>query len=445
MHVNRRRFFFLSSAAGVAAGLGVPGRARAVSPGEKIVLGVIGVRGRGGALAEYLAGRPDAEVAYVCDVDEGALGACAANVERVCGRRPKAVADFRRILDAPDVHAIVNATPDHWHAIPVIMACQAGKDSYVEKPASHNLFEGRKMVEASRKYGRVVQLGTQNRSAPYMREAIDYIRSGGLGEVNFVRVVNLKDAGTTPVRPDGDPPAGVDYDAWLGPAPLRPFNPSRFHGGWYYQWDYSGGDLINDGVHQVDIARWIVGQDAPRYTSSTGGRNYEDARETPDVQVVTWQFEGVTVVFEMTLRTPYMVKIPLEIRDGDAFPDWTFCTEKLEIFGTKGLMILGRHGGGWQVFAPDHSVARQMYGRVPLAPHMDDFFESVRSRRAPNADILEGHRSTALCQLGNISYRLGGRRIEWDAATETIVGDPEADAMRKRPSWREPWVVKDEV
>ena len=323
--ISRRRFLKGSVGAGVAA-IAASRQKKSVSANDKIIVGVMGIRGRGYRLATAFAERPEVEVAYLSDVDSRLFDSRAKAVEAKQGRRPRTVQDVRRVLEDPDVDVLVNATPDHWHALGTIWACQAGKDVYVEKPASHNVWEGRKMVEAARKYKRVVQLGTQTRSAPYAKNAIEFIRSGKLGNIHFVRVLNRKDRGVLQDKPDQAPPKELDYDLWLGPAPERPYNENRYYGGtWNWQWDFSGGDIVNDGVHQLDVARWVVGQDYPKSVYTTGGIfHIKDCGETPDTQMVTFEYENLTMLFELTLWTPYMKKTAQEIRDSDLWPDWPF-------------------------------------------------------------------------------------------------------------------------
>ncbi len=357
------------------------------------------------------------------------------------GDSPAAAADV--LKHAPD--AVIVATPDHWHGLPTVLACQAGKDVYVEKPPSHNVWEGRKMVEAARKYNRVVQVGTQSRSAPYVVKALEYIRGGSLGKIPLCKVYNLKPGTFHREPPDSDPPDGVDYDMWLGPAPKRPFNRAHFHGGWHAYWAYSGGDMADDGVHQLDIARWLVGKGYPKAVHCSGGNfAFDDDREVPDTQVVTYDFEDLVMTFELTQYARYMSKTPGDVRMGDKFPYWPQNATRIELYGTKELMLMGRHGGGWQVFTKDGEVVAQEYGRFPDDPHKENFIECIRNRRLPNADIEEGHRSAILVHLGNISYRLGGRKLVFDAATETFVGDDEANALLKR-TYRQPYVIPDVV
>jgi len=465
--IHRRKFLVQvrKAGVGVAAGAAVltsTKSARPSSPNEKIVLGMVGIRGRGALLSMGFALRPDCEVAYLADVDDRWFGTAASAgymrftpphlavlpraeaVERAQGKAPKTVRDFRRVLDDKSVDAIVVATPDHWHALATIWGCQAGKDVYVEKPASHTPWEGRKMVEAARQHMRIVQLGTQSRSAPYMIEAKKYIADGKLGKIHLCRVYNQKLWRNSPPVPDADPPPELDWDMWSGPAQASKYNFNHWEH-WNHFWRYSGGDSINDSIHQYDLARWLCDVEYPKSVYSVGGRWAEQgAFETPDTQLAVYEFERLVMTFEMTLYTPYMIVADQELRDSDIFPHWPQNASRIEIFGSEALMVVGRHGMGWQVFGRPHQrqpvVIDQMYGRWPDEPHRDDFCDSIRTRRLPNADILQGHLSTLLPQYANISYRLGGRKLLVDPATETFTNSEEGNALLKR-EYREPWVV----
>jgi len=328
-----------------------------------------------------------------------------------------------------------------------VMACQAGKDMYVEKPASHSIWEGRKMVEAARKHGRVVQVGAQNRSNGNVARAIEYAHSEAFGDIHFVRVLNSKERITIGKKPDGPAPEGVDYDMWLGPAPQRPFNENHFHYAWHWFWNYSGGDIINDGIHQIDMARWLIGRKYPKSVVSGGGINFfQDDQETPDTHTVTWDYDGgLTMCFEQLLWAPYLKKTPLELRDIDGLPNWPFNGTRIEVYGTKQMMFVGRHGDGWQAFNADGQPVAGEPGEFTASntDHIDNFVDCIRTRKQPNADIEELHLSTLLSHYGNIAYRTG-RRQRIDAATEGFVDDAEANALVKR-EYRSPWVVPEEV
>jgi len=450
--LDRRQFLQQSTQAGIglaAAGtlLATARSARAVSANEKLVLAVVGLKGRGSALAPDFAARPDCEVAYIADVDTQWFGPRGQAVESAQGKAAQAVQDFRRALDDKAVDAVVIATPDHWHALATIWACQAGKHVYVEKPASHSPWEGRKMVEAARKYDRVVQVGTQNRSAPYNKSAKEYIASGKLGPVHYVRVFNQKGWSNVPAVADSTAPATLDYDMWTGPAPQAAYNTVE-HGSWNHFWKFSGGDIINDGVHQMDLARWLIGKEYPTSVYAAGARYKPGAFDTPDTQLATFEFDDLMMTFELTLNTPYMLKTDPEVRNSDMFPYWFQNATRIEIYGDEGMMVAGRHGGGWQVFGRPHQrepvVVAQEFGRFPDPEHKQDFCDAIRENRRPNADIEEGHKSTLLCQYANISYRLGGEKLSIDAASEKCVDNDRANALLKR-EYRGAYAVPEQV
>jgi predicted dehydrogenase len=449
---SRRAFLVGSARAGMGlatplTGLAPCGAARAAAS-ESLALAVVGVNGRGSVLARDFAARPDCRVAALADVDLDVAGRRSRLVEQAQGSAPKVVQDFRRVLDDKAIDAVVIATPDHWHALATVWACQAGKHVYVEKPASHSPWEGRKMVEAARKYRRVVQLGTQSRSAPYNRQAKEYIAAGRLGRIHLCKVFNQRLWPNPKPVPDRPAPSGLDWEMWLGPAPTRPYNPN-VHRGWNHLWDLSGGDIINDGVHQMDLARWLIGRDYPRSVHCTGGR-FDEAgfHETPDTQVAVYDFDGLVMTFELTLYTPYMTKTDLPMRNSDRYPYWPQNGTRIEIYGSDGLMVAGRHGDGWQVFGTPRDerpvVIAQGNGDFPDPEHKQDFVDAIRQGRRPSADIEDGHRSTLLCQYANISYRLGGQKLQIDPATEAITDCEAARAMSRRP-YRAPWVVPEVV
>ncbi len=444
--IDRRDFLkhsVLASAVG-AAGVSI----NAAGANERVVIGVMGCRGRGNFLAQEFAKRDDVEIRYICDVDSRVFPSRAENVKNICGNEPLCVKDFRRVLDDKEVVGIINATPDHWHALGTILACQAGKHVYVEKPTSHSIWESRKMIEAARKYKRIVQVGTQSRSGEYCQQAFDYIRSEAFGDVHFVRVLNSKVRGTIGKKPDQpNPPEGVDYDTWLGPAPSRPFNENHFHYAWHWFWNYSGGDIINDGIHQMDLARWMIDRKYPKSVTSAGGIHFfDDDQETPDTHTVNWDYDdGLTVAFEQTLWAPYMKKTPMDFRDTDNLPNWPFSGTRIEVYGTKQMMFLSRHGGGWEAFGSDGKSARIQPGRFSIMNtlHIANFIDCIRSGELPNADIEKVHYSTLMSHYGNIAYRTG-RRLHIDPKTEGFIDDDEANALVKR-TYRSPWVVPEQV
>ena len=456
MTLSHRRSFLAHSAQagmGLIAGSSLSA-ARGNPANDRVILAAIGLGGRGSALIDGFSTRSDVAFAYLCDLDPQRGVTTADLVAKRQGKAPKRVQDFRRVLDDKSVDAVVVATPDHWHGPATVFACQAGKDVYVEKPASHNIFEGRKMVEAARKYDRVVQVGTQTRSARYIRTALDYIHSGKLGAIHLVKVFNLKSGGAYSKGKDGPPPVGFDHDVWLGAAPRRPYNSQTFHGGWHAYWDFSGGDMADDGVHQLDVARWLIGKDFPSAVQASGGNlAFKDDREVPDTQLVSYDFGDLFMTFELTEWAPYMDKIAGDVRQGETthlFPYWPQCATRIELYGTKGLMYIGRHGGGWQVFGRAKTQSRpgeliaQDYGMVPEAAHKENFIHCIRTREKPHADIEEGHCSAALVHLANISTRLGGRKLTFDAKTASFPGDAEANRLLKRGN-HTPFSIPDEV
>jgi predicted dehydrogenase len=455
---SRRRFLDHSknAALGTAAGLTIlqnSRSARGAPAADKVILAAVGAGGRGTHLATHpewgFLCRGDCQYAYICDPDSKKAGARVDPFAAMqSGKKPKVVQDLRQVLEDKSVDAIVSATPDHWHALSTVWACQAEKDVYVEKPAHHSCWEGQQMVKAARKYKRVVQIGTQNRSAPYNHAARQYIADGKLGTINLCRIYNQKPPwGMTKKQPDGDPPTGLDWNIWNGPAPEHAYN-AGLHRTWHHLWRYSGGDIANDASHQIDLARMVLGVTYPKSVYSTGGRfatNPEElVAETPDTQVALYDFDGLLVSFELTLFGSYMLKTDGVVRESDMFPFWAQNSTRIEIFGTEGMMVIGRHGGGWQVFVRPKSrqpvVKDQMYGRFPDPPHKENFIQCIRSRNKPNADVLEGHRSALWTHYANISYRLGGQKIKIDPDTEQIVDNPDATKLFKR-TYRDPWVV----
>jgi predicted dehydrogenase len=390
---------------------------------ERVTLGIMGVNGRGRALAQGFASLPDAQIKYVCDVDSRVIPKVVAMVASKQGKEPEAIGDFRRILDDKGVDGLIVATPDHWHALATILACQAGKDVYVEKPCSHNVVEGRRMIEAARHYNRVVQVGTQRRSSPFFHETIAYLQSGKLGKIHMAKALNSQKRKDIGHLGDEPVPPGVDYDLWLGPAPRHAFNPNRFHYNWHWFWDYGTGDLGNDGVHHVDVARWGLGMTAPAAVSSGGGKfAFDDDQQTPDTQIATYQAGDALLIYEMRLWSPYGEN---GLENGNIF------------YGEHGYMVLG--DDGYKVYEKGDKLvdsAIKPKGRGE-SEHQANFVACIKSRARPNGDIEEGHRSAMFCHLGNIAQRVG-RTVRFDADDESIPHDPEAARLLSR-TYRDPW------
>ena len=407
---------------------------RVAGANRRVRVGLIGCGGMGsGDLRAAL--RLGAQCVALCDVDDNQSAQTRDRIAKEFTQTPELVTrDFRRVLDRNDIDAVIVGTPDHWHALPTVMACQAGKDVYVEKPLSLTIAEGRVMVNAARRYNRVVQMGTQQRSSTHFREAIDFVKSGALGKIRLVKTWAYQDwMGNIEPVPDSDPPPGVDYDMWLGPAPKRPFNKNRFHFNFRWYYDYSGGLMTDWGAHMIDIANWGMGVTAPRSATSVGGKFGfpEDAEETPDTQQALFEFDGFSMIWEHATaigQGPYM-------RDhGVAF------------HGNNGVLVVDR--GGWEVLPETETKGGRKAYRMIGQPrrggsgdfhlaHVRNFLECMDSRQRPNSDVEIGHNSMIACHLGNIAFRVG-RRVQWDAAGERVVGDPEAQKLVDKP-YRAPW------
>lgn len=362
---------------------------------------LVGLNGRGQSHLGNFAKRKDCDIVAVCDADESVgQKKGVENVEKARGNKPEFYQDIRKLLENKNIDVVSIATPNHWHALGAIWAIQAGKDVYVEKPVSHNVSEGRRIVDAARKHGKICQTGTQSRSASGTRELVSFIQSGGIGAVKLARGLCYKRRDTIGPRGTYEVPAAVDYDLWCGPAPKHALTRPRLHYDWHWQWDYGNGDLGNQGIHQMDLARWGLGQtDIGRSVVSYGGRvGYIDAGETANTQVSIHDYGDKTLVFEVR-------GLPTEgLRDA-----------KVGVIfeGTEGYAVLGSAGqgyGGGVIFDLEGKLVRKFERKGDEEQmHFGNFVDAVRSRKADglNADILQGHLSSALCHLGNISYRLG--------------------------------------
>jgi predicted dehydrogenase len=388
-------------AATIAATAGSTGRAwaepsrpsdRTVGPNDKIRLAVLGVRGRGRDHLHGYTRLGDVTIAALCDPDQNVV-APALKIVTSAGRpEPKVVQDLRRIMDDPEIDAVSIATPNHWHALAAIWAMQAGKDVYVEKPVSHNVHEGRVMVETARKYRRICQAGTQIRSNPGSQAAIRYIHEGHIGKVEVSRGLCYKFRPSIGKMQPGVIPSGVDYNLWVGPAPMYPYQENKFHYNWHWLWATGNGDLGNQGIHQMDVARWGLNKNTlPRSVVGFGGRlGYEDDGETPNTHVAVLDYGDSLLIFETRgLRTNDF----MGARIGNVF------------HGTDGYVVLTSYSGGAAFDKAGKMVTTFQGG----GDHFRNFIDAVRSRKVEdlNGPITEGHLSSALCHLGNISYRLG--------------------------------------
>lgn len=411
--LNRRAFLGSSAknAAGVAAGLvSLSAMSNVLGAStEPVRLGIIGVRNQGRILAETLARLTDAHVVALCDVDAGVLPAACRAVETVGSRSPRCEKDFRRLLDDPTIDAVCIATPDHWHAPLAILACQAGKDVYLESPVTHTITEGERLLQIAASTGRIVQAGLQQRSGAHFRSAVEFIRSGQLGRVTLAKAWTVHQRKSIGRKADGSVPAGVDYDVWLGPAPRREFNPNRFHFNWHWFWDYGSGELGNWGVHLLDIARWGLGVELPETVAATGGKHFfQDDQETPDTLHVQYGFSGKTITWEHRL--------------------WSNQTQEgrsaaTAFYGEKGTLIVDR--SGWKVYG---GTASQSASGDLLSDHLQHFVHAVRSRQTPVCDLRTGHISSTLCHLGNVAHRVG-RSLQFNGQTQSCVNDNDANSL----------------
>jgi predicted dehydrogenase len=483
--MNRREFLgqsLLAAGAAVVPGI-VPDPARLsvvapaperpkAGPNDRLRIATVGVRGQGGAHVRLWAAMKDVEVGAICDVDEGVIAEAMKRAEETSGKKPTYYQDFRKLLDDKSIDAISIATCNHTHTLIALSAVQAGKDVYVEKPLSHTLWEGRKILEAARKYDRLVQHGTQSRSDGRRKQAVQYMAAGKLGKVKVARGLCYKRRDSIGKKPDGPVPSGVDYDLWLGPAPERSFNPNRFHYNWHWNWDYGNGDIGNQGIHEMDVARWGLGKPGlPRKIISIGGRfGYEDDGLTPNTQIALFDYGDSVLIFEVRglLTEEYRGALIGNVFHGE---------KGIIVAGGKGVTALDPRGEEITKFSWEGNV-----------DHFRNFVDCVKSRKreALSADVAEGHLSCSLVHLANISYRLGegrpmakddpfgsyedgneafrrlrdhlreheipidkamlqvGRALEFDPTAETFVGDAEANQLLRR-EYRKPFVVPDKV
>lgn len=441
----------LGSASAVAlSGSGL--LASCLGANDKITLAIIGAGGRGrGCIINTCKVNENVVIKTVCDVNDLKAQKTVAEIEKELGYKPTQVRDMRSVFDDKDIDAVWISTPEHWHALATVWACQAGKHVYVEKNPSINIWEGQKMIEAAQKHNRIVQVGFQNRSAPYGFSARDYIQSGKLGKIVHVKSYNMLGGSKWTPQPDAEVPDGLDWDAWLGPAPYRPYNPGvhdmEERGGWGSFWAYSGGTLADDASHVLDLARMVLGNPAhPKSVYGWGGNNaFGSDRETPEFQSITYDFGDYAITCESGNATNYIKKTPIPIRESpDEFPDWAQNATRTEIYGTEGMMYLGRHGGGWQVLGQDGTVLAQEGGTVPDTAHQQNFINSLRTGKQPNSTLAEAHKSAVLIHLGNIAYRVGNKQLYFDGETERFIDNDAANGLLKN-EYRDPYVIPENV
>lgn len=428
-------------------------RSKVIGANDRVIVGLIGCGGRGRYVSQLMRQVRDVEFGAVCDVyDQNA-----ASARDWAGPGALSYKDFRRLLEQRDLNAVLIATPDHWHAIPTVLACQAGKDVYVEKPLAHNIREGRAMVEAARRCNRVIQTGTQQRSAPHYQEVERIIRSGALGEVRYVRVWNFSNRYPFGMgrQDQSAAPAGLDWDFYLGPAPWAPFNKNRFLANYRWFWDYAGGTITDFGTHRFDTIHQVMGVEAPLTVAAAGNRYaLNDGGDMPDVLQVTYEYPGFTLSYEacnlnghgLGGRTPGMAYYNAQDKEdrpnGEAF------------YGTNGALFADRIG--FEIYPELKPVppqdfyaaqkeprsgyrieGRQVAARDATALHVENFIECVRSRQKPASDVENGHRSTTVAHLGNIAYKTRQKLI-WESTSEDFKNAPEASRLLARQA-RKPW------
>ena len=421
--VTRRELLKGAAGLGLAAAFPSLVPARAFGANDRIRVGFIGVRNQGTNNVEAILGKEGAEVAGLCDVDREVLAEAGSLVEERAGRSCPAHRDYRELLDRDDVDAVLITTPDHWHALPTVDACRAGKDVYCEKPLSLTVAEGRAMVEAARAHDRVVQTGSQQRSSDRFRRACEAVRNGRLGEIRRV-VVGLPGVNFDgPAVPDTEPPPELDYDFWLGPAPDRPYNPKEVHYNFRFFWPYSGGQMTNWGAHHLDIVQWALGMD------DSGPTRIEPVS-------VAYHPEGwYEVPMTSEIVFAYDDGVEVRCRQGQGDPNG------IRFEGSEGTLFVSRG----ELEADPPAIVEE-----PLGPgavlleesrdHHQDWLDCIRSRERPICDVEVGHRSATVCHLGNIALRLG-RPLRWDPRREEIIDDPGAAALLERP-YREPWSLE---
>ncbi len=434
--VSRRSFIQTTAAATV--GLGVAGSARLQAQGanDRIVVAVMGTNGRGAQHAKLFSGMPGAEVGYICDVEEKALAKGVAATKGRQAREPKTSKDIRKVLEDKSIDAVVVAAPDHWHAPAAILACAAGKDVYVEKPCSHNPREGELLIAAARRYNRIVQMGSQRRSWPNLMTLTKQLREGTLiGRVYFARGWYVNTRGPIGVGKPAPVPAGLDYELWQGPAPRREYKDNLIHYNWHWFWHWGTSEACNNGTHEIDVMRWAMGVTFPTRVESAGGRyHYKDDWECADTQVATFEFEGnKSFIWEGRscngFRTEGLSRgITFHGETGSVLVDdngYTVFDQKMKVV-TKVDDV-----------AEQSTVNTTGPGDRLDTYHLVNFLDCVRSRKTPNADIEEGHRSVVLCHLANVAYRVG-HTVRCDSTNGHVLDDPKAQALWSRtyePGW----------
>ncbi|MBN1126658.1 MAG: Gfo/Idh/MocA family oxidoreductase [Sedimentisphaerales bacterium] len=398
---------------------------------DKIRIGMIGPGGHGSGLLKSFSSQKDVDVIYVCDPDTIHANRAANIVEEAGGKVPKTVSDLRRVLDDKQVDAVIIATPDHWHAAATILACEAGKHVYVEKPCSHNIREGRLMVEAAGRHGRVVQVGTQSRSADHVIRAMQLLHEGAIGEVLAAKAWNSQLRRNIGRAKPTDPPPHLEYDLWIGPSPKVPYQSNLLHSSWRWFLNFGTGDIGNDGVHDIDIARWGLGVEThPSKIAAVGGKYFfDDDQQFPDTYYVSYEYElsggrKKQLIYEQRIWSPYVQE---GYENGNAF------------YGTQGMMILGKQEG-WQLYGPRNELRDRMKSRLNSSMHHRNFLDAIKTGERLHANIETGHLSATLAHLGNIAARVG-RILHVDPKSEQIMNDVEANQLVRRQYRSGHWAI----
>ena len=432
MTTERRSFLKQVGVAGVAAA-SAPAFARS-SAADRVILGVIGPGGMGSNHIRHLVQRTDADIAWVCDVDAQRAGKAAETVAASGGKRPQVTGDMRNVLDDSQVDAVFVATPDHWHAPAAILALNAGRHVYVEKPCSHNIREGRLMADAVRQSGKILQVGTQSRSADFIQEAMQRIQEGEIGDVLVAKAWNSQRRRSIGRQKPSDPPAHLDFDTWVGPAAKMPYQQNLLPGVWRWWHNYGCGDMGNDGVHDIDVALWGLGVDRhPVRATCLGGKHFfDDDQQFPDTQYAVFDYaeeksggRRKQMIFEQRIWSPYKLQ---GYENGEAF------------YGTTGYLVMG-HTQGWRLYGERDRLIAERSAKLELEPHHTNFLECVRGhQQQTSAGIEVGHRAATLVHLANIAARTG-RVLNFDPVKEQITGDDESNALvsrRYRSHWGAP-------
>jgi predicted dehydrogenase len=411
--LDRRNFLASAAAATIALTTPRPSRAAAASPNEKVVFAIMGVNSRGSQLATTLAKLPNAEIAYICDCDEKAIGKGIAAATSAGGPTPKGIKDFRQALDDKHVDALVCAAPNHWHAPATLIALAAGKHVYSEKPASHTADEGERMIAAAKSSDRVLQIGLQRRSNPHYRAIIDKVRDGAIGRVLYAKSTYYNNRPSIGKGKQTAPPASLDYNLWQGPATEEPYRDNVIPYNWHLFWHWGNSEVGNNGVHTIDVCRWALGVDYPTKVTATGSKlRYDDDQQTPDTCNIIAEFAGRTLVWEgVSWSPPYKPLSGINI----------------ELRGDAGAIFF--EDSGYHLFDSNRKLVEESKkGNHGWTEHLTNFIDAIRNGTKLNCGIDEGHKSTMLCHLGNIAYRTG-QPLEIDPSNGHVKNSPAADKL----------------